>query len=109
MTSRTSCNTTAFPVRRGHRGRQGMTEGTYTPGHSQNATDFMARRSLRSHGEFFLPHLTPGVSVLDCGCGPGTITLGIAERIAPARVVGVDFGTSQIERATANAASAAVP
>src|SRR5262245_32123282 len=80
-----------------------MNAESYTPGHSQNATGFMARRSLRSHGEFFLPHLTPGVSVLDCGCGPGTITLGIAERVAPGRVVGVDFEASQLEQAAANA------
>jgi hypothetical protein len=28
---------------------------TYTPGHTQNAVDFMSRRSLESHGQFFLP------------------------------------------------------
>jgi SAM-dependent methyltransferase len=85
-----------------------MTKGSYTPGHGANATDFMAGRSLPSHGEFFLPYLTPGVSVLDCGCGPGTITLGIAERVAPAKVIGIDFEPSQIERAAANAVRAAV-
>ncbi len=65
---------------------------TYTPGHSENATGFMARRTIESHGEFFLPYLSPGVSVLDCGCGPGSITLSIADRIGNGRVVGVDFG-----------------
>ncbi len=85
-----------------------MIAASYTPGHGQNATDFMAARSLWSHGEFFLPFLTPGVSVLDCGCGPGTITLGIAGRVAPAPVTGVDFAASQIERAAANAAGAGV-
>lgn len=73
---------------------------TYLPGHSPNATDFMAKRSLESHGEFFLPYLTPGDSVLDCGCGPGSITLGIAARVSPGKVVGFDFVESQIERAT---------
>src|SRR6266850_6696271 len=80
-----------------------MTESSYTPGHTQNASDFMAKRSLQSHGEFFLAHLASGVSVLDCGCGPGTITLGIAERVAPGRVVGVDFEASQVARASATA------
>ena len=73
-----------------------MRAESYTPGHSQNATDFMAKRSLQLHGEFFLPYLTPGVSVLDCGCGPGAITLGIAECIAPGAVMGVDFAASQV-------------
>lgn len=74
---------------------------TYTPGHSQNATDFMAARSLGSHGGFFTEHLESGLSVLDCGCGPGSITLGIAERVAPGQVVGVDSGFTQVELATA--------
>lgn len=81
-----------------------MPSESYTPGHSQIAADFMARRTLESHGSFFLPYLEPGISVLDCGCGPGSITLGIAARAAPGQVVGVDFARSQVERAAAQAA-----
>ena len=81
---------------------------SYTPGHTPNATDFMSKRSLESHGQFFLPSLAPGLSVLDCGCGPGTLTLDIADRVTPAKVWGVDFGSSQVETARANAASRAV-
>ena len=76
---------------------------TYTPGATKNASDFMARRTIESHGQFFLSHLTPGVSVLDCGCGPGTISLSIAERIVPGRLVGIDREPSQIEKAQAAA------
>ena len=82
-----------------------MSTESYTPGHTQNATDFMSARSIHSHGQFFVPHLTAGVSVLDCGCGPGSITVGIAAVVAPGQVVGVDFGISQIERARAAAAN----
>jgi ubiquinone/menaquinone biosynthesis C-methylase UbiE len=85
-----------------------MRSESYTPGHTQNASDFMAKRTLESHGNFFLPYLDGGVSVLDCGCGPGTITLGIAARVLPAEVVGVDFGQSQIDRATATASEKGV-
>src|ERR671932_675226 len=85
-----------------------MNAESYTPGHTASASDFMARRSLQSHGEFFSSHLTPGVSVLDCGCGPGTITLGIARAVQPSPVTGVDFGASQIERATARATAEGV-
>lgn len=70
---------------------------SYTPGHTENATAFMAARNFETHGQFFAPYLEPGLSVLDCGCGPGTITRGIAERVAPGQVAGVDFGQSQIE------------
>ncbi len=39
----------------------------------------MAKRRADTHAAFFLPHLRPGTGLLDCGCGPGTITIGIAE------------------------------
>src|SRR5260221_1598718 len=76
---------------------------TYTPGYSEVAAAFMGRRRLDSNGAFFLPHLRPGISVLDCGCGPGTITRDIAQRIAPGRVVGLDFDGDQIAVAMAEA------
>src|SRR5262245_38433254 len=85
-----------------------MEAESYTPGHTANASDFMARRTLQSHGQFFLGYLAPGLSVLDCGCGPGTITLGIARAVQPGAVTGVDFGISQIARATDRAAADAV-
>jgi SAM-dependent methyltransferase len=80
-----------------------MTSDAYTPGHTQNATDFMAKRSWDSHGAFFREYLRSGLRVLDCGCGPGSITRGIARQVSPAEVVGVDFGESQIERAKQDA------
>jgi len=76
----------------------------YTPGHSENVADFMARRTLATHGAFFLPHLQPGFSLLDCGCGPASITLGIAARVDPGEVMGVDFAPDQIARARQAAA-----
>jgi SAM-dependent methyltransferase len=38
--------------------------------------------------------------VLDIGCGPGTITVDLAERVAPGRVVGIDQSAEVIARAT---------
>ena len=43
-----------------------------------NATAFMATRSFRTHGGFIEPYLKLGMNVLDCGCGPGTISIGLA-------------------------------
>lgn len=75
----------------------------YTPGYSANATNFMANRSVDSHAAFFKPYLLPGMKLLDCGCGPGTITLGFAALIAPGTVTGTDIGSSQIRIARENA------
>ncbi|WP_163513058.1 methyltransferase domain-containing protein [Fodinicola acaciae] len=68
-----------------------MTE-RYTPGWGTRSVSFMADRRLETHGQFFLPHLTPGLRVLDLGCGPGTITVGIGSAVSPGSVVGVDAG-----------------
>ena len=51
---------------------------------------------------FFLPHLKPGFSVLDCGCGVGSITMDIAELVAPGEVIGIDMDESQLEIARAH-------
>lgn len=80
-----------------------MNQETYTPGHTPNATDFMSQRTLESHSQFFVKYLHKGHTVLDCGCGPGTITLGIATVISPGVVTGIDFGESQIENSKQNA------
>src|SRR5215218_10382708 len=45
-------------------------------------------RNAADYADFLLPHLDANFHVLDVGCGRGTITLGLAERVA--HVVGVD-------------------
>ncbi|QJW93316.1 class I SAM-dependent methyltransferase [Frigoriglobus tundricola] len=76
---------------------------TYTPGYSPGAVRFMARRTAATHAHFLLPHLTTGTRLLDLGCGPGTVTVGLAEVVAPGRVVGVDAAAGQAETARAHA------
>lgn len=68
----------------------------------------MSRRSLDSHGAFFRARLHAGLRVLDCGCGPGSITLGIAQQISPGAAIGVDFAESQVLRAKQAAAERGV-
>ncbi len=69
---------------------------THTGAHS--------RRSAEKNAAFFLPHLKPGMSVLDAGCGPGSITLGLAAVVAPGQVTGVDVSSASLETAKALAA-----
>ena len=77
----------------------------YVPGYDEDAVAFMARRGAETNASFVLPRLASGTRLLDCGCGPGTITVGLARRVAPGLVVAVDREPSQTEltreRATA--------
>ncbi len=68
----------------------------YTMGYGPAATAIMATRTAQSHAAFFLPYLKPGMSLLDCGCGPGTITAGFAELVAPGQVVGTEIEESHV-------------
>jgi ubiquinone/menaquinone biosynthesis C-methylase UbiE len=76
-----------------------MQTDTYGPGYSTPILSLMAGRSAETHAGFFLPQLSPGLTVLDAGCGPGTITLGIARTVAPGAVIGIDVEDSQFENA----------
>ena len=58
-----------------------------------------ARRTAERNAAFFLPHLRPGMRLLDAGCGAGSITLGLAE------AVGIDASSEAIASACAMASS----
>ena len=47
----------------------------------------------------FTPHLRPGMRLLDCGCGPGSITLGLAQRVAPGEAIGIDIRPDAVDQA----------
>ena len=56
-------------------------------------------RSATRDAAFLLPYLSSGMSLLDCGYGPGSITFGLADVVEPGKVVGIDIGASYIEHA----------
>jgi SAM-dependent methyltransferase len=68
----------------------------------------LATRTASQEAAFLVPYLRPGMRVLDLGCGPGSITLGLAELVAPGSVVGIDIQPSQVEQAQALAATCGV-
>lgn len=78
----------------------------YTPGQTATAVTLMAGRRAETHAEFFLPHLRPGLALLDLGCGPGEITIGLADAVASGAVLGIDQGAEQLAYGRARAAEA---
>lgn len=48
------------------------------------------------------------MTLLDVGCGPGSITRGLAEHLAPGEVIGVDLAGEALEAARQDAASRSI-
>lgn len=63
---------------------------TYTHGHHESVLRSHQRRTAGDSAAYLLPHLKPGLAVLDIGCGPGTITADLADLVAPGPVTAVD-------------------
>ena len=40
---------------------------------------------------FLAPHLRAGMRLIDCGCGPGSITVDLAQAVAPGEAIGIDL------------------
>ncbi|HEY8545726.1 MAG TPA: methyltransferase domain-containing protein, partial [Acidimicrobiales bacterium] len=52
---------------------------------------------------YLLDHLAPGQRLLDVGCGPGTLTVDLARRVAPGPVVAVDVAADVVDEARRHA------
>lgn len=77
-----------------------MTDIPYTHGHHDSVLRSHRWRTADNSAGYLLGHLRPGMSLLDVGCGPGTITCDLARRLSPGRVVGIDSSPSVIAEAT---------
>ncbi len=62
----------------------------YTHGHHPVIVASHAQRSAANSAAYLLGQLTPGLRLLDVGCGPGSITADLAAVVAPGEVVGID-------------------
>ncbi len=69
----------------------------YTHGFHERVVSAHARRTAEDCAAFLIPRLSDQVELLDVGCGPGSITVGLADHCA--RVVGVDTEPSVITEA----------
>ncbi len=77
---------------------------TYTHGHHESVLRSHTWRTAENSAAYLLPHLRAGQSVLDVGCGPGTITTDMALLVAPGSVVGLDAAPDVLAQAEQRAA-----
>src|ERR1700739_1539103 len=71
----------------------------YTHGHHESVLRSHKWRTAENSAAYLLPHLAPDAKVLDVGCGPGTITADLADRVPQGHVTGVDAAQEVIEQA----------
>src|SRR5262249_54997913 len=75
----------------------------YTHGHHESVLRSHRWRTAQNSAAYLLPHLAPGMSILDVGSGPGTITVDLAARVAPGRVTAVEISDDALDLARAEA------
>jgi ubiquinone/menaquinone biosynthesis C-methylase UbiE len=73
------------------------THERYSGGYAPFILQALAKREALRDAAFFLPYLKPGMRILDCGCGPGGISLGLAAYVPDGQVVGIDVEGGQLE------------
>ena len=69
---------------------------SYTHGHAESVLRSHTWRTAANSAPHLLPHLRPGMSLLDIGAGPATITADLAEAIAPGRVTAVEINEAAV-------------
>jgi ubiquinone/menaquinone biosynthesis C-methylase UbiE len=84
----------------------------YTHGHHESVLRAHRWRTAENSAGYLLDDLRPGQRLLDVGCGPGTITLDLAARVAPGQVLGIDaspdvIAEAEVTRQEAGAANVA--
>jgi ubiquinone/menaquinone biosynthesis C-methylase UbiE len=73
-----------------------LLRATYVHGHAPAVVRQHGMRTAEEAAAFLLPELSPGMRLLDVGCGPGSITLGLAERLPRGEVVAIDLSREML-------------
>jgi len=86
-----------------------MTNGdTYTHGHQPAVVAQHVRRTAQTCSAYLLPHLGGSDRILDVGCGPGSISIDLAQEVSEGSVVGIDSSKEVLRRAQALASERSV-
>ena len=80
----------------------------YIHGHHESVLRSHTWRTVANSAAYLIPELRLGGTLLDVGCGPGTITVDLARRLSPGHVVGIDASASIVDHAAGLAADEGV-
>jgi ubiquinone/menaquinone biosynthesis C-methylase UbiE len=80
-----------------------MTRNVYTHGHHESVLRSHRWRTAGNSAAYLLPDLKPGLSILDIGSGPGTITMDLAALVEPGRVTALETGEEALDLARGEA------
>ncbi|KIX07253.1 uncharacterized protein Z518_01906 [Rhinocladiella mackenziei CBS 650.93] len=80
-------------------------QALYSHGHHQSVVEDHARRTAQNSAAFLLPHIKPKDTILDIGCGPGTITADLAAFVPQGKVIGGDAVEVVLKQASEYASS----
>ncbi|KGM14386.1 class I SAM-dependent methyltransferase [Cellulomonas bogoriensis] len=78
----------------------------YVHGHHESVLRAHRRRTAANSAGYLLPHLRPDHTLLDVGCGPGTVTVDLARHVR--HVTGLDASAAVLDVARGAAADAEV-
>jgi ubiquinone/menaquinone biosynthesis C-methylase UbiE len=76
-----------------------MPDDVYIHGHHPSVLQSHSWRTAGNSAAYLLAELTPAMAILDVGCGPGTISTGLAERVPDGSVTAIDSVPEIIEQA----------
>ena len=83
-----------------------MKHDIYTHGHQSAVVNQHARRTAEECARFARHVIEPNHRILDVGCGPGSITAGLARWVPDGEVVAIEPGGDIIDTARATIAAA---
>ncbi|WP_371405226.1 methyltransferase domain-containing protein [Kribbella sp. NBC_00662] len=69
----------------------------YTHGHHESVLRSHSWRTAGNSAGYLLAHLRPGMSLLDVGAGPGTITADLARLVEPGRTTALEANAAALD------------